>query len=119
MKKNTQLKLSFSNAVHKIVNPNYNKPNSERKAVKFSNEEKIAMFDKIVSMDNEISNRISTSKFRKRQLRRKYEKMLAEGKQPKQKTTLAQWIKMQQENVVLTGTTGKETLELAASIVKA
>ena len=63
MKKVAQLKASFSNSVHKVINPEYNKKASERKKRNFSPEEKIAMFDKIVSLDNEVSSRISSVKY--------------------------------------------------------
>ena len=90
-----QLKCAFSNAVHKILEPNFDKKVSERKRNNFSNEQKLEMFDKIMSLHNESSNRIAIHRFNKRSAKRKYLKMMEEGKLPKQKTTLAQWIEMQ------------------------
>jgi hypothetical protein len=91
----TQLKCAFSNAVHKLLVPDYNKKESERKKVNFSNEQKLEIFDQIMALHNEGSKRISQHRFNKRAAKRKYLKMIEEGKLPKQKTTLSQWIEMQ------------------------
>ena len=103
-KKVQQLKAQFSNATHKIISPNYNMTIAERRklgVVRFTNEQKIEMFDKIMQLHNEISSRISYTRYDKRAAKRKYLAMVAEGKTPKQKTTLTQWIQMQKEKEVV------------------
>ena len=65
-----QLKCAFSNAVHKILEPNFDKKVSERKRNNFSNEQKLEMFDKIMSLHNESSNRIAIHRFNKRSAKR-------------------------------------------------
>lgn len=122
MKQNkvNQLKCQFSNAVHKILQPDYDKTNKERGEIDFAKrksfaklspsekevflekekEQKLEMFDKIMSIYNELNKRISSTRYKKRAAKRKYLKMKEEGKLPKQKTTLAQWIEMQKNQVV-------------------
>ncbi|MEO6302383.1 MAG: hypothetical protein ABIP51_04365 [Bacteroidia bacterium] len=96
--KTTQLKCAFSNAVHKIVEPNWQKTKAERSklgVVRFTDAQKIELFNQIMQLDKTSSQIITTSKFNKRLAKRKYLALVAEGKLPKQKTTLAQWIAMQ------------------------
>lgn len=95
-----QMKAQFSNATHRILDPHWNKTNVERRkagVVRFTNEQKIEMFDKIMQLHKEINMRISDVRFNKRAAKRKYLAMVAEGKTPKQKTTLIQWIEMQKQ----------------------
>lgn len=100
LNKATQLKCAFSNAVHKILEPNWNKTNAEKRkagVVRFSDAKKIELFNEIMALHGVNSNQIGAYKFNKREAKRRYLKMVAEGKTPKQKTTLAQWIAMQNQ----------------------
>lgn len=82
------IKCTFSNAVHKLLNPNPVK-NSEKwrvKKVQLSNEEKIALFDQIVEMDKETSDLLGKYWYERREKRRvqkRREKKLQENLQDK------------------------------------
>lgn len=82
------IKCAFSNAVHKLLNPNPVK-NSEKwrvKKVQLSNEEKIALFDQIVEMDKETSDLLGKYWYERREKRRVQkirEKKLQENLQDK------------------------------------
>lgn len=96
----TQLKCAFSNAAHKIFDPYWNMTNAEKRkqgVVRFSDAKKIELFDQLMALHSENSNRISTARYNKRAAKRRYLKMVEEGKTPKQKTSLAQWIAMQNQ----------------------
>lgn len=98
-----QLKAQFSNSVHKILDPHFNKTSAEKRklgVVRFTDAQKIEMFNEVANIHSEISSRISTTRFNKRAAKRRYLKMVEEGTLPKQKTTLAQWIAMKNESAV-------------------
>lgn len=82
------IKCTFSNAVHKLLNPNPVK-NSEKwrvKKVQLSNEEKITLFDQIVEMDKETSDLLGKYWYERREKRRvqkRREKKLQENLQDK------------------------------------
>ena len=111
--KTTQLKCKFSNEVHKLLEPNWNKTKEERTklgVVRFTDAQKIELFNNISLLHNESSKRITTSKFKKRAAKRKYLALVAEGKVPKQKTTLTQWLEMQKTNLFITDSSIKSTV---------
>lgn len=71
--KTQMIKSKFSNAVHKILNPNPVK-HRESWRVRYpelTNTQKIEMFDKIVQLDKEITHELGSYLFNKRQLKRR------------------------------------------------
>lgn len=86
--KTEMIKAKFSNAVHKILNPNPVK-NSEmwrQKKVALTNEQKIEMFDKIVELDNKTSNELGSYWYNRREKKRLHKARVERGWVPKQKT---------------------------------
>jgi hypothetical protein len=97
--KTGMIKSTFSNKVHKLLNPNPVK-NSERwkqKKVELSDKEKIELFDKIVAMEKATSNELSSYFFNRRENRRIQRKRTERGYVPKRKTSKAEYEKMLSE----------------------
>lgn len=86
--KTEMIKAKFSNAVHKILNPNPMK-NSDKWRVKqqpLTNEQKIAMFDQIALLDKEISWELGSYWYDRREKKRRDKARVERGWKPKQKT---------------------------------
>ena len=86
--KTEMIKAKFSNAVHAILNPNPVK-NSDRwktKKIVLTNEQKAAMFDQIVELDNQISDELGSYWYNRREKKRLHKARLERGWKPKQKT---------------------------------
>lgn len=87
------LKAKFSNAVHKILEPNIDKKRNARWRYKkeYSDKQKLEMFDKIFALHNESSEEISKMLWEKRTKKRIQKEREAAGWVPKRKTTKAQY----------------------------
>ena len=72
----TSIKLRFSNAVHKMLEPNINVKRSERWKLKYkenkvlTDAQKLAKYEEIVKLHNEISEELSKCLFERREKRR-------------------------------------------------
>jgi len=66
------IKCTFSNSVHKLLNPNpvKNRDKWRVKKVELTNEEKIALFDQIAELDKETSNLLGSYWYDRREKRR-------------------------------------------------
>lgn len=93
----TMLKGTFSNAVHKLLEPNMEIPKHLRwkSPVKFSNEDKIKLFDEILELHKECSNALHSVSISKKKKKRLYKERLARGYVSTKKTTLKEWIAKQ------------------------
>lgn len=86
--KTEMIKAKFSNAVHKILNPNPIK-NRDKWRVKqqpLTDKEKIAMFDQIVQLDKEISWELGSYWYGRRDKKRRDKARVERGWKPKEKT---------------------------------
>jgi hypothetical protein len=101
--KTEMIKSKFSNAVHKLLNPNPVKNRDKWKTpkLKLTDEQKIELFDKIVQLDREISDELGSYWYDKREKKRINKKRIERGWKPKKKTTKEQYEKMNQENLVV------------------
>lgn len=88
MKKNTHnptmmIKSKFSNAVHKILEPNIDIKKSNRwkynLLYKFTNEQKIEMFDKILKLHNESSEELTNYQYERREKKRVHNDRVKRG----------------------------------------
>ena len=73
MKTQTQMiKCTFSNSVHKLLNPNpvRNRDRWRVKPVELTDKEKIELFDKIVALDKETTNLLGSYWYERREKRR-------------------------------------------------
>lgn len=94
MKKNTHnptmmIKSKFSNQVHKILEPNIDIKKSNRwkyyLLYKFTDEQKIAMFDKIFELHKECSDELTNYQYDRREKKRVYKLRVERGWKPKEK----------------------------------
>jgi len=73
MKTKTQMiKCTFSNSVHKLLNPNpvRNRDKWRVKPVELTDKEKIELFDKIVALDKETTNLLGSYWYDRREKKR-------------------------------------------------
>lgn len=86
--KTMMIKSKFSNAVHKLLNPNpvKNRDKWRNKPTPLTNDEKIALFDQIVKLDNEISWELGSYWYNRRDKKRRDKARAERGWKPKQKT---------------------------------
>ncbi len=86
------IKCTFSNAVHKILEPNIDVPNRERwrtenrNKYKFTDEQKLEMFDEILKIHHETSNELTSYQYDKRWKKRIHADRVARGYKFKTKT---------------------------------
>lgn len=87
------IKCTFSNEVHKILEPNINLKRNDRWKNKkvFSDKEKLEMFDKIMELHKQTSNALSSYQFDKRQKKRIQKARIERGVLPKKKMTKEQY----------------------------
>ena len=92
----TSIKCKFSNAVHKILEPNLGIKRNERwkhqDKYKFTNEQKLEMFDQIFKMHSETSNELVSYKFKKSYKKRVQNDRVARGYVAKKKTRKADYL---------------------------
>jgi hypothetical protein len=102
MKNNNQnstvsIKCTFSNEVHKILEPNYNIKVSERwkhlGKKKLTDAQKIEAFDKILAIHDELSPFLSKYRFEKREKKRVNEARVKRGYVPKKKVKKEDYLK--------------------------
>jgi hypothetical protein len=99
MKQNptTMIKCKFSNDVHKILEPRVGIKRSERwkqsNKVKFTDKQKIEMFDKIMELHNESSNELVNYFEEKRYKKDIHKQRVARGYKFKKKTTKEEYEK--------------------------
>lgn len=88
MKKNSHnptmmIKSKFSNDVHKVLEPNMEIKRRDRwrhrDNYKFTDEQKIAMFDEIIKLHNNCSNELTNYQFDRRQKKRVYNARVERG----------------------------------------
>jgi hypothetical protein len=82
------IKCTFSNSVHKLLNPNPVKDRDKWKVKKteLTNEEKIALFDQIIALDKDTSHLLGSywyDRREKRRVKKRREKKLQENLQVK------------------------------------
>ena len=79
------IKCTFSNAVHRILEPNIDVPNRERWRqenrikYKFTDEQKLEMFDEILKIHNESSNELTSYQYDRRWKKRVHADRIARG----------------------------------------
>ena len=99
MKQNptTAIKCKFSNAVHKILEPNINVKTRERwqhrKKYELTDKEKIELFDKIVAMHSTTSAELTHYQYDKRKKKRIYNDRVARDYNFKKKTKKEEHLK--------------------------
>ena len=85
MKQNptTLIKCKFANGAHKMLEPNIGIKRSQRwkylDANKFTNEEKISLFDKILKFHEECSNELAAYQFNRREKKRIHKSRVERG----------------------------------------
>lgn len=93
MKQNpaTSIKCKFSNAVHKLLEPNIDKKTRLRWRFKkeYLNEEKLAIFEQIMALHAECSKELTSYQYKKRQKKRVDKARVERGWVPKKKTKKA------------------------------
>ena len=99
MNPTASIKCTFSNEVHKLLEPNINVKTRERwkhrDAYKLTDEQKIKLFDQILAIHNECSSLLSSYQYDKRQKKRVNKDRIARGWKPKKKTTKAEYLATQ------------------------
>ena len=92
------MKCKFSNAVHKILEPNVGIKRSERwrkenrEKYNFTDAQKLEMFNQILALHNEISKEIVSYQFDKREKKRVQKARVERGYVAKKKTKLADYL---------------------------
>ena len=96
MKKNNNptmtIKCKFSNAVHKILEPNINIKRNQRwlkvnqEKYKFTDEQLFEMIEKIIKLHDECSKELSKYQFERREKRRIHKARIERGYKFKKKT---------------------------------
>lgn len=96
----TNLKCQFSNAIHRILEPGINLKREDRRNLtrKYTNEEKIAMFDTIFAAHEKNSEQIGSALYKRRERKRVQKARVERGYTPKQKTTKEEYESMLQIN---------------------
>jgi len=86
----TMIKCKFSNAVHKILEPNIEIKRRDRwrhrNKYEFTDKEKLEMFDKIMKLHNECSNELTGYQYDRREKRRIHKDRVERGYVFKKKT---------------------------------
>lgn len=85
----TAIKCKFSNEVHKILEPNLGVKRSQRWRVqqfKLTDAEKLAIYDKIVKLHNEVSEEYSNCLYKNRERKCIQKDRIARGYVAKKKT---------------------------------
>lgn len=82
------IKAKFSNAVHALLNPNpiKNRDKWRTKTTPLTDAQKVALFDKIVALDNETSSELGSYWYNRREKKRRDIAREKRGWKPKQKT---------------------------------
>jgi hypothetical protein len=81
----TMIKSKFSNAVHRVLEPNIDVKKSQRWRIehrdkyKFTTEQKLKMFDEIVRLHQECSNELTDYQFERREKRRIHKARVERG----------------------------------------
>lgn len=96
--KSLMFKAKFSNAVHKLLNPNPVRHRDMWKTKKepLTDKQKIELFDKIVALDKQTSNELGSYFYWRRELKRINAQREARGYKRKVKTSKAQYEAMKQ-----------------------
>ena len=93
----TTIKCEFSNEVHKILEPNYDVKQRDRWKLrdknKFTDAQKIEMFDQIMKLHQVCSSNLTGYQFDKREKKRIHAARVARGYKFKTKTKKADWLK--------------------------
>ena len=91
------IKCKFSNAIHKILEPNIGIKAGERwksrDKYKFTDAQKLAMFDQILSIHKETSDELTSYQFNKREKKRIHVARVARGYKFKNKTKKEEYLK--------------------------
>lgn len=87
--KTPMIKCTFSNQVHKLLNPNpvKNRDKWKNKPVELTDKEKIELFNRIVLLDKETTNILGSYLYNRREKRRVQTDRIERGVLPKKKTT--------------------------------
>lgn len=84
------IKSKFSNAVHKILEPNLDIKRRDRwkhrNKYEFTDKQKLEMFDKIVALHNECSNELTNYQYDRREKKRIHKARVERGYKFKKKT---------------------------------
>ena len=100
------IKCTFSNSVHKILEPNIDVKNRERwrkenrDKYNFTDEQKLEMFNKILKIHNETSNELTSYQYDKRDKKRTHSDRVARGYKFKTKTKKEDFEKNIQKDLV-------------------
>jgi hypothetical protein len=91
----TVIKCSFSNAVHKLLEPNVDKKSSQRWKFKkeLTDKEKIEMFDEIMKLHSNSSNELTNYQFDRREKKRIHKARVERGYKFKKKTSKEEYEK--------------------------
>lgn len=106
MKQNptTAIKCKFSNAVHKILEPNLDIKQrdrwSKRESYKFTDKQKLEMFDTIVNLHTKCSNELTNYQFEKREKKRIHKARVERGYKFKKKTKKVDYEKNLEKDLV-------------------
>lgn len=91
------IKCEFANEVHKILEPNINVKNSDRwkfrDKYKFTDAQKLEMFDKIMELHTLCSTNLTNYQYDKRNKKRIHAARVARGYKFKTKTKKEDWLK--------------------------
>jgi hypothetical protein len=100
MKNSTlDIKATFNNAVHKLLNPNpiKNRDKWKQKEVILSDAEKIKLFDSIVALDKTTSNELGAFWYKRRTKNRVNKLRVERGYVAKKHTSKAECLKKSEE----------------------
>lgn len=91
----TAIKGKFSNAVHKLLEPNVDKKSSQRWKFKkeLSDKEKIEVFNKIIELHTNCSNELTSYQFERREKKRIHNARVERGYKFKKKTSKEEYEK--------------------------
>ena len=99
MKQNptTAIKCKFSNAVHRLLEPNINIKKSQRwskyDSYKFTDKQKLEMFETIMKLHYECSNELTSYQFEKREKKRIHKARVERGYKFKKKISKKEYEK--------------------------
>lgn len=97
------IKSKFSNAVHKLLEPNIGIKRSDRwryrDAYKFTDKQKLELFDRIVALHSDCSNELSMYFYNRRSKKRIIKARIKRGYVPKKKTAREAYEKMKNDLV--------------------
>jgi hypothetical protein len=91
----TAIKCKFSNAVHKILEPNINIPSSQRWRLRkeLTTQQKLEMIEQIIKLHNECSSELTSYQYNKREKKRLYKARVERGYKFKKKTKKEDYLK--------------------------